>query len=142
MSAPTVRLRLKTRVVVSVVILSNVLGNSSMSWGLKSRAARLSFSPLGYLEAFANPWVVLGVSLLVLWTLSRMALLSWADLSYVLPITSLGYVLTALVGRVFLMEQVSWQRWAGILLIVVGVCLVRHTPIATTGARHDGRGSA
>jgi drug/metabolite transporter (DMT)-like permease len=139
MSASPGRLKLKTRVVASVVILSNVLGNSSMSWGLKSRAARLAYSPLDYLEALFNPWVLLGVSLLVLWTLSRMALLSWADLSYVLPITSLGYVLTALVGRVFLLEQVSWQRWAGILLIVVGVCLVRRTPIATTAARHDGR---
>ncbi len=138
MSTSSSRLRFKTRIVASVVILSNVLGNTSMSWGLKSRAARLSFSPLEYVEALFNPWVLLGVSLLVLWTLSRMALLSWADLSYVLPITSLGYVLTALVGRVFLLEQVSWQRWAGILLIVVGVCLVRHTPIATTAARHNG----
>ncbi len=28
-----------------------------------------------------------------------MALLSWADLSYVLPVTSIGYVLVALVGQ-------------------------------------------
>lgn len=142
MNTSSARLRVKTRLVASVVILSNVLGNSAVSWGLKSRAARLSCSPLDYLEALLNPWVLLGVSLLVLWTLSRMALLSWADLSYVLPITSLGYVLTALMGRVFLLEQVSWQRWAGILLIVVGVCLVRPTPIATTAARHDGRETA
>ena len=142
MSASPARLRLKTRVVASVVIVSNVLGNSSMSWGLKSRAARLAYSPLDYLEALVNPWVLLGVSLLVLWTLSRMALLSWADLSYVLPITSLGYVLTALMGRVFLLEQVSWQRWAGILLIVVGVCLVRPTPISTTAAHHNEREAA
>jgi len=42
-----------------------------------------------------------------------MALLSWADLSYVLPVTSVGYVLAALAGRLFLSEQVSPARWAG-----------------------------
>jgi drug/metabolite transporter (DMT)-like permease len=142
MGATSARLRLKTRVVAGVVIVSNVLGNSSMSWGLKSRATRLSYSPLDYLEALFNPWVALGVSLLILWMLSRMALLSWADLSYVLPITSLGYVLTAVMGRVFLLEQVSWQRWAGILLIVGGVSLVEYTPVRTTAARHDAREAA
>ena len=51
--------------------------------------------------------VLLGVSLLILWLLSRMALMSWADLSFVLPITSIGYVLSALVGKFFLAENIS-----------------------------------
>ena len=50
-------------------------------------------TPLGssffdYIKAIFNPWVLVGIALLILWTLSRMALLSWADLSYVLPVTS------------------------------------------------------
>ena len=53
-----------------------------------------------------------------------MTLLSWADLSYVLPVTAIGYVLVALVGRLFLAEQISIKRWAGIGLIVAGVALV------------------
>jgi drug/metabolite transporter (DMT)-like permease len=142
MGATSARLRLKTRVVACVVVLSNVLGNSSMSWGLKGQAVRLSYSPLDYLGALFNPWVMLGVSLLILWMLSRMALLSWADLSYVLPVTSLGYVLTAVMGKVFLLEQVSWQRWAGILLIVGGVSLVERTSIRTTAARHGEKEAA
>jgi len=71
-----------------------------------------------------RPWVALGVSLLIVWLLSRMTLLSWADLSYVLPVTSLGYVLVAFVGRWLLDERISATRWAGILLIVAGVALV------------------
>ena len=62
--------------------------------------------------------------LLVFWLLTRMALLSWADLSYVVPVTSVGYALTALAGQVFLHETVDWKRWAGIGLIVAGVALV------------------
>ena len=89
----------------------------------------------GYLAAIAillyiNPTLTLltivvlavfGVSLLILWLLARMTLLSWADLTYVLPVTALGYVLTALVAHLFLHEQVSLSRWAGIALIIAGV---------------------
>jgi hypothetical protein len=128
------RLRLKTRVFALIVILANVAGNSALSKGMKDQAGGLFAGPLGYLEAFLNPWVVLGVSLLILWTLARMALLSWADLSYVLPVTALGYVLTVLAGRVLFAENVSGQRWAGTLLIVVGVSLVGRTPIRTTAS--------
>src|SRR5205085_12572833 len=81
-------------------------------------------TPLEYITVLFQPWVTAGVLLLVLWMLSRMALLSWADLSYVLPVTSVGYVLVALAGKLFLNEQITPQRWAGILLIVAGVALV------------------
>ena len=54
-----------------------------------------------------HPWVALGVVLLILWLLSRMALLSWADLSYVLPVTSVGYVLVALIGKLLLNEPIT-----------------------------------
>jgi len=67
---------------------------------------------------------MMGISLLILWLLSRMALLSWADLSYVLPVTSLGYVASALLGRFLLNETVTPTRWAGTLLIVAGTILV------------------
>jgi drug/metabolite transporter (DMT)-like permease len=67
------------------------------------------------------------VSLLIVWLISQMTLLSWADLSFVMPVTSIGYVLSALMGRVFLHEQVSWRRWAGIGIIMLGVILVSRT---------------
>ena len=54
---------------------------------------------MAYIQALFDPWVAVGVALLILWLLSRMTLLSWADLSYVLPVTSIGYVLTALAGQ-------------------------------------------
>ena len=125
----TSRLRIKTRLLAVVVILSNVLGNFLLSLGLKT-------------DAYLNLWVLLGVSLLILWMLSRMTLLSWADLTYVLPVTALGYVLTALMGRLFLGEQVSLARWAGIALIVGGVSLVGDTPIRTTAEGRTGEDAA
>jgi uncharacterized membrane protein len=107
---------------VSLVVGTNVLGNFLMSWGVKHELIPPGL--LGPVLILFNPWVAAGVALLILWMLSRMALLSWADLSYVLPVTSFGYVLNALLGRFALGEQVSAQRWAGTLLIIAGTMLV------------------
>ena len=103
-----------------VVIFSNVFGNYLLKSGLP---AQLN-GALDYITVLFRPTVTLGVLLLILWLASRMALLSWADLSYVLPVTSIGYVLVALAGRVFLHEQITVKRWAGITLIMAGVALV------------------
>ncbi len=118
------RLRWKTRAFAAIVILSNALGNLSLTWGLRYGAGELTASPLTFLRAIFSPWVSLGICLLIAWLISRMFLLSWADLSYVLPVTAFGYVLTALLSRMFLGEQVTAARWAGTLLIMAGVILV------------------
>jgi uncharacterized membrane protein len=84
---------------------------------------------------------LLGTSLLILWLLSRMTLLGWADLSYVLPVTSIGYVMSAILGRIFFGEQVTWQRWLGTALIVAGIVFVGLTAANTT-ASDDGKQEA
>ena len=114
------RLRVKTWICTIIVVLSSVLGNFFMKRGLPATLD----NPFAYLAALFRPQVSLGVALLVLWMLSRMALLSWADLSYVVPVTSIGYVLVALMGRLFLDERITPRNWLGILLIVAGVSLV------------------
>jgi drug/metabolite transporter (DMT)-like permease len=92
--------------------------------------------PLDYITVLFRPYVALGVLLLVFWLLTRMALLSWADLSYVVPVTSVGYALTALAGQVFLHEVIDWKRWTGIALIVAGVALVSGGTEARTFPAH------
>jgi len=120
MHTETARLRMKTWLCAIVVVLSNVFGNYFMKLGMPSSLD----TPFDYILALFRPAVALGVMLLVLWMLSRMALLSWADLSYVLPVTAIGYVLVALAGRLLLHELITAKRWAGIVLIVAGVSLV------------------
>ena len=46
------------------------------------------------------------------------------ELSKVVPLYSLSYVLIALIGQVFLDEDVTLQRWAGIVAIVAGVVVL------------------
>jgi uncharacterized membrane protein len=125
---------LKTKLLTLFVVATNVLGNVSLSWGMKHQNAELGLSPWTYIRLIFSPWVLLGTMLLILWLLSRMTLLGWADLSYVLPVTAMGYVLTALVGRFFLGEAISCQGWAGTALIVAGIVLVGMTQANTTGS--------
>src|SRR5690242_10803344 len=120
MNTELARLRLKTWICATVVVFSNVFGNFFMKRGMPAELA----TPLAYITVLFQPWVAMGVLLLILWMASRMALLSWADLSYVLPVTSVGYVLVALAGRFLLNEQISDKRWLGIGLIMAGVALV------------------
>jgi uncharacterized membrane protein len=119
----------KTIALTAVVVLSNVAGNFALARGMRGTEP---MAPVDYITALFNPWVASGVALLILWMLSQMALLSWADLSYVLPVTSTGYVLAAVAGRVFLNEQISPARWLGVMLIMGGVALVGRTAHNTT----------
>ena len=128
------RLRLKTRVFLALVVLSQPLGNLSLTIGIKHR--RLD-SALDYLGAIFSPYVALGIVLLIVWLLSRMALLSWADLSYVLPLTATGYIITAFLGQFILREHISLARWSGTLLIVAGTALVGMTEARTTTGRGE-----
>jgi len=70
---------------------------------------------------------------MALWLTTRLSLLSWADLTYVLPVTSFSYVLSAVVGAIYVNEQVSVLRWVAISVITIGILLVVLTYPNTTG---------
>jgi transporter family protein len=122
----------KTRILVLLVIVANVLGNVSLSHGMHQVGRIVSASPFDYLKVFLNPWAVLGILVLTTWMLCDLALLSRADLSFVLPVTASAYVLVALAGHFWLHEHISWERWVGIVLITGGVVLAEETPARTT----------
>src|SRR6267154_548053 len=102
----------KTQLFAIVTILSNVAGNSFLTKGIRELGS-VGNSPFALIAALFHPWVALGVVLLIVWTLTHMALLSWADLSYVMPVTAIGYVVTAFAARFFLAEAISPARWTG-----------------------------
>ena len=75
-----------------------------------------------------DPWLIAGTALMIAYMISQLSLFSWADLSYVVPITGGSYVITAVLSLVFLHEEIAITRWAGIALISFGVVLVSETP--------------
>jgi drug/metabolite transporter (DMT)-like permease len=120
--------------VLAGVTIFAAAGDSMLSHGMK-QAGNISLHHLqGIILAVLNPWVAVGILLLLAFFASYMNALSWADLTYVLPATSLGYVLLALVAKFALHEQVSPLRWLGIALISGGVGFVAGGPALTA---HD-----
>lgn len=127
----------RTQILVAAVVVTNVFGNVFLSQGMHQVGRIVSASPLDYLRAFANPWTAVGIVILIIWMLSDLALLSRADLSFVLPVTASAYVLVALLGHFLLHDHISWARWTGILLITGGVILAEETPTRTTKGPPD-----
>jgi drug/metabolite transporter (DMT)-like permease len=106
-------------------------GDAMLSHGMK-QAGAISVQHLqGVFAALLNPWVAGGIVLLLAFFASYMNALSWADLTYVMPATSLGYVFLALAARFLLHEHVSPVRWFAILLITGGVGFVAGGPELT-----------
>ena len=129
---------MKTPVVLSVAVVANSVGSVCLSKGMKTFQAPDAPGAAWLLQAatqvVSNPWIILGVFLLVIFLAAYMAALSWADLSFVLPATAPGYILTAILARIFLQEEISPLRWAGTVLIVTGTWLVARTYSAPSDA--------
>jgi drug/metabolite transporter (DMT)-like permease len=129
---------LKTRICLFVIIVANAVGNLLLAYGMRRVGSIASYSPLELvgagLQAMTNGWVLAGVLLLLVFFAAHAIVLSWADLSYVLLVTAIGYVLVAVLSRQFLGETISALRWAGTVVITAGVVLVGSTPISTVEA--------
>jgi drug/metabolite transporter (DMT)-like permease len=122
----------KTGILTLLVVVSNVIGNLMLSLGMHRVGRIVSASPADYVRALADPWTISGVCILLIWMGGNLALLSTADLSFVLPVTASAYVPLSLAGHFILHDQISWARWLGILVITLGVILAGETPTRTT----------
>ncbi len=121
--------------VLAAIVLFGSCGDICLSYAMK-KAGPVSATNLGQIIGFVfTPWVALGIVLLIGFFASYMAALSWADLTYVLPAASLGYVILALMARFILHEQVTPTRWAGIILVSLGVAVVTQGPSLTPAPR-------
>jgi drug/metabolite transporter (DMT)-like permease len=130
MSSSTLTLR--RYLVLGVVTLTSAFGDTSLAIGMK-RVGPVSLSqPAALLSALRTPWVFVGVLLLLGFFASYLTALSWADLTFVLPATSLAYVGIAFLSKFWLHEQISIARWLGILLITAGVGFVTQGPAYTS----------
>jgi drug/metabolite transporter (DMT)-like permease len=117
--------------VLAGVTIFAATGDSLLAYGMR-QVGSLSWHRLPeVILAVFNPWVALGIVLLLGFFAAYMTALSWADLTYVLPATSLGYVLLALIAKFWLHENVTPTRWLGILLISAGVGFVTQGPALT-----------
>jgi drug/metabolite transporter (DMT)-like permease len=122
---------MRKSLVLAVVTLASAFGDTALAVGMK----RLGPVPITHLDvlfaALRTPWIVVGIVLLLIWIACYMTALSWADLTFVLPATSLAYVAVALLSRFWLHEEITPLRWLGIGLITAGVGFVTQGPAFT-----------
>jgi drug/metabolite transporter (DMT)-like permease len=75
----------------------------------------------------ANPNILLGVLQEAIFFGTLLYLMSQGTVSFVWPLTSLGFVLTTIAAKVLLHEEVSLLRWGGVLLIMLGAGLITYS---------------
>jgi drug/metabolite transporter (DMT)-like permease len=126
---------LKTVIVLTIMVLAGACGDVLVSKGMKQVGEITSAQPAELLRAgiraARNPYVVTGVVSLAVYFFSFSSVLSWADVSLVVPISALSFLLTTYVAQRTLGEHVTLQRWCGTVLIVLGVALVARSQAST-----------
>ena len=122
----------KTLCLMLVAVTAVTFGDIFMSQAMKS-LGEVKVTGLRSLwdtgvRVFTTPRVWLAISLMATFFFLWLTVLSYADLSYALPLTALTYVLNGLLVGPMLGESVGTLRWAGILFIAIGVALVTGSP--------------
>jgi drug/metabolite transporter (DMT)-like permease len=111
-----------------LIIGAGTGGELCISRAMKAVGEVTDFHPVALVRVFARAlrisWMWVGVSLMATAFFSLLAVLSMENVSLVVPVTALSYAGGALGGKFFLGERVTRRRWAGVLLVCVGVALV------------------
>ena len=114
--------------ILLVSLVFEAVGVVFLSKGLKEigEVSRMSVAEVAGLmgRGIRNPNLMLGVLFEAIFFGALLYLLSQRDVSLIWPLTSLGFVITAIAAHIFLHEHVSALRWAGVALIVIGAGLV------------------
>lgn len=129
-------LRGKTAVLLLMMVVFGSSGDTLMGKGMRVIGPPVEWRVAPVIEflshAAVSPAVWAGFACLLLFFLSYMLVLTWADFSFVLPASAAAYAVVPLLGHFFLGEPVSTVRWAGVVMITLGVGLVGNTPPRTT----------
>ena len=111
-----------------LVVVSGTGGEICVTRAMKHVGEVTDFRPLALvrviLRAMKVTWMWIGIAMMALAFFSLLAVLSIENVSFVVPVTALNYAAGALGGKFFLGERVTHRRWAGVLLVCIGVTLV------------------
>jgi len=118
----------KLIVILLLGLLFEAVGVVFLSQGLHEIGEVKTVSPTEIsriiVRGVTNWNILLGTLLEAIFFGVLLYLLSQKDVSLIWPLTSLGFVLTALAARMVRHEEVSALRWVGVIIIVIGAALV------------------
>jgi drug/metabolite transporter (DMT)-like permease len=117
----------KTAILIAIIVFADSAGDVLLTRGMR-QVGEISTIRWRELLAIARKVVsnrsfLSAIFFVSVTFVSFLTVLSWADLSLVFPATSLIYVVSTLGAKFILGETVTFQRWAGILLVCLGVAL-------------------
>jgi uncharacterized membrane protein len=125
------RLLPRQYLILGLVAVCAPLGDTCLARGMTAIPS-ISLANTGALVAAVfTPWIAAGIALLIGFFASYLTALSWADLTFVLPATAIGNVIVELLSKFWLHETISLERWAGVVLITLGVSFVAQGPALT-----------
>jgi uncharacterized membrane protein len=121
----------KVIVILLIALVVESVGVAFLSRGLKQvgEMKQVNVPEIAGLvkRGAANRNILVGILFETIFFIALLYLLSSYDVSLIWPLTALGFVLTALMAKFFLQEQVSALRWMGVGLIVVGAAIVSYS---------------
>jgi drug/metabolite transporter (DMT)-like permease len=121
----------KLLVILVVALVFETIGVVFLNRGLRQLedVPRVTAPAIARLvsQGVTNRDILLGVLFEALFFAGLLVLMARSDVSFLWPLTSLGFVLTTLAAKLLLHEQVSSLRWAGVCLIMVGAGLISWT---------------
>jgi drug/metabolite transporter (DMT)-like permease len=119
---------MREAILLFLVVASGTGGEICVTRAMKNVGEVKDFRPLAVVRvifrAMKLPWMWIGISMMALAFFSLLAVLSIENVSFVVPVTALNYAAGALGGKFFLGERVTPRRWAGVLIVCIGVTLV------------------
>jgi drug/metabolite transporter (DMT)-like permease len=119
---------LKTLIIMLVAVTAGTVGDLLLAKGMKEMGDLSAMNLRGILnvafQALTTPKLIIGTTMLAVFFFLWLAVLSWEDLSVALPMQALNYVLVAFLSQYFLGEMVTPMRWAGTILVCIGVFLI------------------
>jgi drug/metabolite transporter (DMT)-like permease len=117
-----------TSIFLILLICGSTGGELAIARGVKAVGEPSSLRPMVLLRflgrVICTGWLMLGIALMAVSFYTLLLLLSWQPVSFVIPASALSYVVGTLGAKYILGEQISGSRWAGVLLVCVGVAIV------------------
>jgi len=75
-------------------------------------------------DIFTNKYIIVGLFLYAMSVFLWLGAMSTLDVSFMYPLLSLGYVVTAILAIIFIGENITLIRWAGIAFVIAGCILI------------------
>jgi drug/metabolite transporter (DMT)-like permease len=121
-------MNLRAAILFFFIIVAGTGGELCVSRAMRSIGEVRDFSAKSIvnfvLQALRLPWMWMGITMMAVGFFSLLTILSFEEVSFVVPVSALSYAAGAFGAKAFLGERISQNRWIGIAVVCLGVTIV------------------